>query len=53
MNKLELIKKLRNNPERFWKVKLFDELGFRRKQCKNCGKFFWTLDEGRKTCPAK
>jgi len=43
--KKELIKKFQEKPERFWKVKLFDELGFKRRQCKNCGKFFWSLTE--------
>jgi alanyl-tRNA synthetase len=43
--KKELIKKFQEKPERFWKVKIFDELGFKRRQCKNCGKFFWSLSE--------
>ncbi len=36
---------LRKDPERFWKVRLFDELGFERKKCTKCGKYFWTLTE--------
>ena len=43
--KKELLKEFQKKPDRFWKVKLFDDLGFKRKQCKNCGKFFWTLTE--------
>lgn len=39
------MKKFQKTPERYWKVALFDELDFVRKQCKKCGKFFWTLTE--------
>jgi alanyl-tRNA synthetase len=38
-------------PDRYYKVKLFDEEGFKRKHCPNCGKFFWTLNEKQKVCP--
>lgn len=31
-------------------LKFFKDNGFVRKQCSNCGLFFWTLDEDRKTC---
>jgi alanyl-tRNA synthetase len=43
--KKELIQEFQKNPNRYWKVKLFDELGFKRRQCKNCGKFFWSLKD--------
>ena len=36
--------------EHNYKVRLFDELGFVRKQCKKCGQYFWTLDPERETC---
>jgi len=49
ITKKELIGIFQKNPERYWKVKLFDDLGFKRKQCKNCGKFFWTLSD-QETC---
>ncbi len=45
LNKENLIKQFQKNPERYWKVRLFDELGFERRKCKNCGKFFWSLSE--------
>jgi alanyl-tRNA synthetase len=45
MEKKEVLQKFHANPARFYKVKLFDELGFKRKRCKNCGKFFWTLTD--------
>jgi alanyl-tRNA synthetase len=48
--KTELMKELQKKPDRYWKVKLFEERGFARKQCKNCGKFFWTLLENQVTC---
>jgi len=45
MAKEEILELFKKKPERFYKVKLFDELGFKRKRCKNCGKFFWTLTD--------
>jgi len=47
--KQELISEFQKNPEKHWKVKLFDEMGFRRRQCKSCGKFFWSMKE-QETC---
>jgi alanyl-tRNA synthetase len=38
-------------PNRYYKVSLFDEWGFRRKQCKKCKKWFWTLNEDQTICP--
>lgn len=49
MNKKEIIKKLQKKPDRYWKVQLFEEKGFQRKQCKNCGQYFWTLTD-QDTC---
>ena len=49
MPKEELQKKFSQDPYRYYHVKLFDELGFKRKRC-NCGKFFWTLAD-RDNCP--
>ncbi|MBI5332916.1 MAG: alanine--tRNA ligase [Candidatus Aenigmarchaeota archaeon] len=44
-----LRKKFSEDPYRYYHVKLFDELGFKRRQCK-CGRFFWTLSD-RQNCP--
>ena len=49
MDKGNLIKKFQSNPDKYWKVSLFDELNFKRRQCNNCKKFFWTLTE-QTTC---
>ncbi|MFH0836767.1 MAG: alanine--tRNA ligase [Candidatus Aenigmatarchaeota archaeon] len=50
MNAKDLLrKKFSEDPYRYYHVKLFDELGFKRKQCK-CGRFFWTLSD-RQNCP--
>ena len=35
---------------KYYLVDLFRRKGFVRKQCENCGKFFWTLDQRRKRC---
>jgi alanyl-tRNA synthetase len=45
------VKKIfQQHPEKYWQVELFKEKGYVRKQCTSCGKFFWTLDQDRKTC---
>ena len=36
--------------EEKYRVSLFKEKGFVRKQCPKCGGFFWTLDSDRDTC---
>jgi alanyl-tRNA synthetase len=46
-----LRKKFSSEPNKYYRVKLFDDLGFVRKECVNCGRFFWTLDEKREHCP--
>ncbi len=38
-------------PDRYYRVKLFDEQGFARKKCRKCGSYFWTLDPERRICP--
>jgi alanyl-tRNA synthetase len=50
LDKKALMKKFQANPEKHWKVSLFDEKGFVRKKCVSCGKYFWTLDESRDKC---
>ena len=51
MDKKEILKEFSTDPDRYYKVKLFDEQGFVRKSCLKCGRFFWTLDSGRDMCP--
>lgn len=38
-------------PDKYYRVALFDELGFERKQCPSCGKRFWTLNPEQTKCP--
>jgi alanyl-tRNA synthetase len=40
-------------PDKYYRVRLFDELGYVRRKCTNCGNFFWTLDSSRALCPDK
>ena len=47
MNKSELAKIF--TPDQYT-VELFKEKGHARKQCSNCGLFYWTLDSDRQTC---
>lgn len=49
LTKKDLMQKFQKTPEQYWKVRLFEEKGFVRKQC-SCGKNFWTLDTERKVC---
>jgi len=45
MDKKELVKLLQKNPERYWGLEFFRENGWKRRRCKNCGKFFWSLTD--------
>jgi len=51
LDKKEILKEFSSNPDRYYKVKLFEEQGFIRKSCSKCGRFFWTLNAGRDLCP--
>ena len=51
MDKKEILKEFSSDPDRYYKVKLFEEQGFVRKSCLKCKRFFWTLDSGRELCP--
>ena len=51
MNKKEILDKFSADPQRYYKVNLFEDQGFERKSCKTCNRFFWTLDSERSNCP--
>jgi alanyl-tRNA synthetase len=51
LDKKEILREFSSDPDRYYKVKLFEEQGFVRKSCSKCKRFFWTLDSGRETCP--
>ena len=51
MGKKELAALFSSNPDRYYRVSLFDKMGFVRKKCAKCEKFFWTLDIARDFCP--
>ena len=51
MDKKEILKEFSSDPDRYYKVKLFEEQGFVRKSCLKCKRFFWTLDSERELCP--
>ena len=50
MEKHSLLSLFSSNPDKYYKVSLFDEKGFKRQSCKLCGKFFWSINE-RHSCP--
>ena len=51
MDKKEILSKFSTDPERYYKVKLFENEGFMRKSCTICKRFYWTMDENRINCP--
>ncbi len=51
MNKDEILSKFSTDPDRYYKVTLFENEGFRRKSCNKCHRFFWTLDDNISMCP--
>ncbi|MGC8629357.1 MAG: alanine--tRNA ligase-related protein, partial [Candidatus Micrarchaeia archaeon] len=50
MSKEKLKEEFSKNPEKYYKVKTFEEQGFERKKCEICGRYFWTADPNRTTC---
>lgn len=46
-----LRKRFSADADKYYKVALFEDLGYVRKKCPKCGGFFWTLDHERITCP--
>jgi len=52
MNAKEKLKRdFGRNPDKYYKVKIFDELGFVRRKCPKCGSYYWTLEKDSKHCP--
>lgn len=51
MGKKELAALFSSNPDKYYRVELFDKMGFSRRKCGKCEKFFWTLDGSRELCP--
>jgi alanyl-tRNA synthetase len=51
VTKADILKQLQKEPEKYWKVGIFEQEGFQRKVCPNCGKGYWTLQEDRIHCP--
>jgi alanyl-tRNA synthetase len=49
MEKHSLLSLFSSNPDKYYKVSLFDEKGFKRQSCKLCGKFFWAIKD-RESC---
>ncbi|MGC8496236.1 MAG: alanine--tRNA ligase [Candidatus Micrarchaeia archaeon] len=50
LSKDSLREQFSKEPEKYYSTKLFKEQGFERRQCKICGKFFWTADPKRELC---
>lgn len=51
MDKREILAKFSADPDRYYKVKLFEDKGFERKSCAKCNRFYWTVDSNRNNCP--
>ncbi|MGI0050460.1 MAG: alanine--tRNA ligase [Nitrososphaeraceae archaeon] len=50
MGKNEVSTLFSSDPDKYYRVSLFDRLGFKRSKCISCGKFFWSLVD-KNTCP--
>lgn len=51
MDKKDILREFSSDPDRYYNVRLFQEKGFVRKSCSECGRFFWTLNGDRNLCP--
>lgn len=51
MDKNQILAKFSTDSDRYYKVSLFENEGFRRKSCIKCKRFFWSLDENITSCP--
>ena len=51
MDKGQILAKFSSDPNRYYKVSLFEKEGFKRKSCSKCGRYFWVLDDGQNLCP--
>jgi len=50
LGKKEIATLFSSNPDKYYKVSLFDQVGFKRNQCSLCQKFFWSIVE-KNSCP--
>ena len=50
MGKKELAALFSSDPDRYYRVPLFDRIGFSRQGCSKCGKFFWSKVY-KESCP--
>ena len=50
MSKKELANLFSSNPNRYYRVSLFDREGFSRQKCNICSKFFWSVVQ-KELCP--
>lgn len=51
MDKGQILSKFSSEPDRYYRVALFESEGFKRKSCAKCGRFFWVLDDSKNVCP--
>ena len=45
-----LRKEFAKNWKKHYQIKLFKDMGFERKRCKKCKRYFWTLEKDRRHC---
>lgn len=51
VDKDQILAKFSTDPDRYYKVSLFEDQGFKRRSCQNCKRFFWTIDDNLNFCP--
>jgi alanyl-tRNA synthetase len=50
LGKKEISTLFSSDPDKYYRVSLFDTVGFKRHKCVNCGKFFWSILD-KEVCP--
>jgi alanyl-tRNA synthetase len=50
LGKKEISTLFSSDPDKYYRVSLFDRVGFKRHKCVNCGKFFWSILD-KEVCP--
>ncbi len=51
MDKAALLAKFSQDPDSYYRVKLFEDQGFERKKCTKCPRYFWSQDPLKEVCP--
>ena len=51
VNKAQILSRFSADPDRYYTVELFAQEGYARAACRVCGRFYWSANPNRDTCP--